>query len=104
VEDSEELRSAFGRLVEEADGLRLVRGYASAEDALAGLVLDNPDVVLMDIQLPGMTGVECVRRLKILAPNIQVVMLTVFEHTDWIFDSLKAGASGYILKRDPAGT
>jgi DNA-binding NarL/FixJ family response regulator len=103
VEDSEELRSAFGRLVEEADGLRLVRGYASAEDALAGLVLDNPDVVLMDIQLPGMTGVECVRRLKILAPNIQVVMLTVFEHTDWIFDSLKAGASGYILKRAPRG-
>ena len=103
MEDSEELRSAFGRLVEEADGLRLVRGYASAEDALAGLVLDNPDVVLMDIQLPGMTGVECVRRLKILAPNIQVVMLTVFEHTDWIFDSLKAGASGYILKRAPRG-
>ncbi|HWE48217.1 MAG TPA: response regulator transcription factor [Bryobacteraceae bacterium] len=103
VEDNGDLRSEFAHLVDGADGLRRVSDYANAEDALANLPADNPDVVLMDIQLPGMTGVECVRRLKVAAPSIQVVMLTVFEHTDWIFDSLKAGASGYVLKRAPRG-
>jgi DNA-binding NarL/FixJ family response regulator len=101
VEDNDELRAEFGRLVEEAPDLRMVSDYGSAEDALARLAQDNPDVVLMDIQLPGMTGVECVRRLKATTSGIQVIMLTVFEHSDWIFDSLKAGASGYILKRAP---
>ena len=99
VEDNFKLRAEFGRLVEEADGLQRVSDYGNAEDALARLPQDHPDVVLMDIQLPGMTGVECVRRLKAVAPKIQVVMLTVFEHSDWIFDSLAAGASGYVLKR-----
>ena len=101
VEDNADLRSEFGRLVDDAAGLTRVSIYGSAEDALDSLPGDNPDVVLMDIQLPGMNGVECVRRLKVAAPAIQVVMLTVFEHTDWIFDSLQAGASGYILKRAP---
>jgi DNA-binding NarL/FixJ family response regulator len=99
VEDNPQLREQFARLVDETEGLQRVSDYGSAEDALARLAHDNPDVVLMDIQLPGMNGVECVRRLKTVAPNIQVVMLTVFEHSDWIFDSLKAGASGYVLKR-----
>jgi DNA-binding NarL/FixJ family response regulator len=101
VEDNEKLRSEFRRLVEAAEGLHLISDYGSGEEALSKLVHENPDVVLMDIHLPVMNGVECVRRLKAAAPKIQVLMLTVFEHSDWIFDSLKAGASGYVLKRAP---
>jgi DNA-binding NarL/FixJ family response regulator len=101
VEDNEKLRSEFRRLVEAAEGMQLISDYGSGEEALSKLVHENPDVVLMDIHLPCMNGVECVRRLKAAAPKIQVLMLTVFEHSDWIFDSLKAGASGYVLKRAP---
>lgn len=99
VEDSDDLRSEFARLVDRAEGLTCVSEYADAETALQSIPEDNPEVVLMDINLPGMTGIECARRLKAVAPAIQIVMLTVFEHSDWIFESLKAGASGYILKR-----
>ena len=99
VEDNEDLRALFGRLIDETDDFQRVGSYGRAEEALAHLAQDNPDVVLMDIQLPGMNGIEAVRRLKAVAPQVQVVMLTVFEHSDWIFDSLKAGATGYVLKR-----
>ncbi len=76
--------------------------YANAEDALKDLPRAKPDVVLMDINLPGMNGVECVRQLKKIAPEIQVMMLTVYEDTENIFNALAAGASGYMLKRTPA--
>lgn len=99
VEDNKDLRSEFARLVDRAEGLSCVSQYADAETALKQITRDNPEVVLMDINLPGMTGIECARRLKAAAPAIQIIMLTVFEHNDWIFDSLKAGATGYILKR-----
>src|SRR5580658_3964695 len=101
VEDNEKLRSEFRRLVEAAEGMQLISDYGSGEEALTKLVHENPDVVLMDIHLPCMNGVECVRRLKAAAPKIQVLMLTAYEHSDWIFDSLKAGAIGYVLKRAP---
>jgi DNA-binding NarL/FixJ family response regulator len=99
VEDNDKLRSEFVSLVKQAADLRFISDYANGENALRHLPKDNPDVVLMDIQLPGMTGIECVRRLKTVAPAIQIVMLTVFEHNDWIFESLRAGAAGYVLKR-----
>ncbi|MGH7968452.1 MAG: response regulator, partial [Limisphaerales bacterium] len=73
--------------------------YATGEDALAHLPQDKPDVVLMDINLGDMDGIECVRRLTVLMPQAQVLMLTVFEDTDKIFRALAAGASGYLLKR-----
>src|SRR5438128_6822861 len=73
--------------------------YPDAESAVEALPRDRPDVVLMDINLPGMNGVECVRRLKQLAPETLVVMLTVYEDTENIFNALAAGASGYLLKR-----
>src|SRR6185369_9564582 len=75
--------------------------YPNAEDALKALPQDKPEVVLMDINLPGMNGVECVRQLKQAAPAIQVMMLTVYEDTENIFNALAAGASGYMLKRTP---
>jgi DNA-binding NarL/FixJ family response regulator len=102
VEDDQELRWAFARLVEKADGFECVAQYSNGADALAGLPADRPDVVLMDINMPCMNGIECVQRLKVIAPDIQIVMLTVFEDSDSIFESLKAGASGYVTKRAPA--
>ncbi len=99
VEDNEQLRGTLARVIGRAEGFRCVSHYASAEAALQGLPKDRPDVVLMDINLPGMNGVECVRQLKPAAPQCQVLMLTVYEDTDNIFNALAAGASGYLLKR-----
>jgi DNA-binding NarL/FixJ family response regulator len=99
VEDNDQLRGTLARVISRAEGFRCVSHYGSAEAALASLLNDAPEVVLMDINLPGMNGVECVRQLKGLAPQIQVVMLTVYEDTDNIFNALAAGASGYLLKR-----
>ncbi len=101
VEDNHQLRGTLARLLDCAEGFRCVSQYANAEDALAGLPKDNPDVVLMDINLPGINGVECVRRLKQIAPGISAVMLTAYEDTENIFNALAAGATGYLLKRAP---
>jgi DNA-binding NarL/FixJ family response regulator len=99
VEDNEKLRGTLARVLNRADGFRCISQYATAEEALQDLPQVKPDVVLMDINLPGMNGVECVRQLKSLLPQTQVVMLTVYEDTDNIFNALAAGASGYLLKR-----
>ena len=99
VEDNDQLRGTLARALNRAEGFRCLSQYANAEAALQGLPNDRPDVVLMDINLPGMNGVECVRRLKQLLPGTQVVMLTVYEDTENIFNALAAGASGYLLKR-----
>jgi DNA-binding NarL/FixJ family response regulator len=99
VEDSEQVRSTLARVISRAEGFQCLSQYGSAEAALAALPAERPNVVLMDINLPGMNGVECVRRLKQLAPEIQAVMLTVYEDTENIFNALAAGASGYLLKR-----
>lgn len=99
VEDNEQLRGTLARVLSRAEGFRCLSQYPDAESALEGVPKDKPEVVLMDINLPGMNGVECVRRLKQTAPQTQVVMLTVYEDTDNIFNALTAGAAGYLLKR-----
>ncbi len=99
VEDNDKLRGTLARVLNRADGFRCVSQYPSAEDALKDLPNVKPEVVLMDINLPGMNGVECVRQLKPLLPQTQVMMLTVYEDTENIFKALAAGASGYMLKR-----
>jgi DNA-binding NarL/FixJ family response regulator len=99
VEDNEKLRGTLARVLNRADGFRCVSQYPSAEDALKDLPQAKPDVVLMDINLPGINGVECVRQLKKDLPEVQIMMLTVYEDTENIFDALTAGASGYLLKR-----
>ena len=101
VEDNEQLRETLSRLLDRSAGFRCLSQYANAEAALEGLPGDKPDVVLMDINLPGMNGVECVRKLKQVAPGTQVMMLTAYEDTENIFNALAAGASGYLLKRTP---
>jgi DNA-binding NarL/FixJ family response regulator len=99
VEDNDKLRATLARLIDRSEGFRCLSQYANAEDALKDLPRVRPDVVLMDINLPGMNGVQCVRQLKALLPEIQVMMLTVYEDTENIFNALAAGASGYMLKR-----
>jgi DNA-binding NarL/FixJ family response regulator len=99
VEDSEQLRSTLARMIGRAEGFQHLGDYGTAEEALEAIPKSPPNVVLMDINLPGMNGVECVRKLKQLVPSTQVVMLTAYEDTENIFNSLAAGASGYLLKR-----
>ena len=101
VEDVEQLRSEFIHLVATAGDMTCVGAFPNAEAALAALPALSADAVLMDVNLPGMNGIECVRRLKSQAPNVHVVMLTAFDDTDSIFESLQAGATGYVLKRAP---
>jgi DNA-binding NarL/FixJ family response regulator len=101
VEDDAVVRSAMARLIDQSEGFACASQHASGEEALAGLPIAKPDVVLMDINLPGISGVECVRRLKDVLPQTQVVMLTVYEDTDLIFAALAAGATGYLLKQTP---
>jgi len=98
VEDDPRLRDVFAALVAGA-GMVCVAPCASAEDALDVLMRDTPDVVLMDLNLPGMSGTECTRLLKASRPEVQVVMLTSFDDTESIAASLAAGATGYVLKR-----
>jgi DNA-binding NarL/FixJ family response regulator len=99
VDDEVDLRENIAGYVDSAKGFRCLGVHGSAEDALVNLPKEKPDVVLMDINLGGMSGIECVRRLKPLMPATQVVMLTVFDDTEKIFSALAAGASGYLLKR-----
>ena len=99
VEDNDKLRGTLARVLDRSEGFRCVSQYANAEDAVAGVPQIRPDVVLMDINLPGMNGVQCVQQLKKLMPQIQIIMLTVYEDTENIFSALQAGANGYLLKR-----
>jgi len=99
VDDETELRESIKTFLDGSSGFRCVSSYSNAPAALAGLPEDKPDVVLMDVNMVGMDGIECVERLKASTPDIQIVMLTVYEDTDKIFKALSAGASGYLLKR-----
>src|SRR5256714_5199243 len=99
VEDNEQLRSTLARVLNRSEGFRCLSSYGNAEDALKDLPRVKPEVVLMDINLPGINGVECVRQLKQLVPALQFIMLTVYEDTENIFSALAAGATGYLLKR-----
>ena len=99
VDDDDGIRSSLVSLIRRAPTLKFMGDYADAETALKELPRKEPDVVLMDINLPGMNGVECVRQLKSALPKLQVLMLTVYEDSDSLFKSFRAGASGYLLKR-----
>ena|ERR1039457_6618679 len=99
VEDDDEIRSDLVRRIGRNPAFTVLKSYADAESALAELPSLNPGVVLMDINLPGMDGVECVRQLKVKMRGVQFMMLTVYEDGDRLFKSLMAGASGYLLKR-----
>jgi DNA-binding NarL/FixJ family response regulator len=99
VEDDARTCEGFAHLVDSSGDCRCVSQHGSAEQAIDELPKITPEVVLMDINLPGMNGVAAVQRLKELLPRTQFVMLTVYEDSDLIFSALKAGATGYLLKR-----
>ena len=101
VDDDAPARGILTDWVRGAEGFKCVGVHENAEVALAALPGEKPSVVLMDINMPGMSGIECVRRLKPQMPDTQFVMLTVYEDPDHIFKALSSGASGYMLKRTP---
>src|SRR3984957_1594374 len=99
VDDEKKLCKSIATFLNASPGFRCVSMYGRAEAALQHLPADQPDVVLMDINMTGMDGIECVRHLKASAPQLQILMLTVYEDTEQIFKALAAGATGYLLKR-----
>jgi DNA-binding NarL/FixJ family response regulator len=101
VEDDPQARKILAGWVNRATGFRLAGEWGDAESALRGLPPKKPDVVLMDINLPGISGVEAVKRLKAELPTTQFVMVTVYEDADHIYSALAAGATGYLLKQTP---
>ncbi len=102
VEDNYDMRESVAQALNESPGIRCIGTYATAEAAVHDLPFQKPDVALVDIHLPGMNGIECVAKLKAQLPQLQILMLTRYEQSDMIFDSIRAGASGYLLKRTPA--
>jgi DNA-binding NarL/FixJ family response regulator len=101
VEDDDGIRESLAAFLGRARGLRLCGAYADAESALRGFASGVPAVIIMDINLPGQSGIEATRALKRAYPAARIVMLTVYEDGKALFDSLKAGACGYLLKRTP---
>lgn len=99
VEDDQVTRESLAELLSLATDLQVLAAYSDAESALAAVPSQAPDVLLVDINLPGKSGIECVATLKAQLPGMQAIMLTTYDNSDAIFDSLRAGASGYLLKR-----
>jgi DNA-binding NarL/FixJ family response regulator len=101
VEDDSRIREGLLGILDGVAGFQCVKTYNTGEDAVEKIPRHRPDVVLMDIQLPGMSGIECVARLKKKLPDLPIVMLTVFDDSDKVFKALEAGACGYLVKRTP---
>jgi DNA-binding NarL/FixJ family response regulator len=99
VEDNATIRESLAEFAQADPECRCVCACATAEDALRLIPKHQPDIVLMDIQLPNQSGIECTAQIKLLLPSVQIVMVTVYEDTDRIFQALRAGACGYLLKR-----
>ncbi|MDB6028835.1 MAG: DNA-binding response regulator [Verrucomicrobiales bacterium] len=101
VEDNSALRTTFASYVQESPGFQCIGAFETAEQALKGIPPLKPNVVLMDINLPGMSGIECVDLLKKGDPSLQIIMLTVYEDSEQVFQALAAGACGYLVKNTP---
>ena len=101
VEDNETVRQTLSELINATPAFRCVCACGTAKEALSEVTRLRPEVVLMDIHLPGESGITCTARLKARLPDLQVIILTVYKDTELIFRALKAGASGYLLKRAP---
>lgn len=101
VEDDRGLREQLVQILKTAPDMLCVGAFASAESALPQIAEKKPDVVLMDIRLPGMSGIDCVAEIKKIAPTMQIIMVTIYEDSERIFCALKAGASGYLVKSSP---
>jgi DNA-binding NarL/FixJ family response regulator len=102
VEDQEDIRQGMQKIFSNTDGFVCRSVFENAEDAVLRLPLDQPDVVIMDINLPGMTGIEAIRQLKSAGSPMQFMMFTIYENSEHVLNALAAGASGYLLKNTPA--
>lgn len=102
VEDLPEIRETLINKINLMEDLVCISNYSNAEDAIIGLVKDQPEIVLMDIGLPYGNGIDCMLRVKLKCPDISFLMFTVFDNDEKVFNALKAGANGYVLKRDGA--
>lgn len=98
VEDDQEIRNSFNLIVNSSQRFLVVGTYSNCEDAIAALGKDRPEIVLMDIELPGMNGIKGTQVIRDKSPNTEIIMVTVYEDSDLVFEALKAGASGYITK------
>ena len=101
VEDNDSIRDSLALILDGSPGLKCCGAWPSAEEALANLPRQAANVALMDINLPGLSGIECVRQLKAALPTLQFIMLTIEDDSRKVFESLKAGASGYLIKNLP---
>jgi DNA-binding NarL/FixJ family response regulator len=101
VEDVEEIRESLALLINGSPGFQCISAYGRGKEAIRGIEKDQPDVVLMDINLPDVSGIDCVRELKSRNPKLAILMLTMYEDNEQVFNALAAGASGYLLKRIP---
>jgi len=99
VEDDADYRGMLETHLNQSLDIRCVSTYGDPREALRQLPLEKPDVVLMDLQLPGMNGIECIAALRVVSPGLQAIMLTVFEQDEQVFQALAAGACGYLVKR-----
>jgi two-component system, NarL family, response regulator LiaR len=104
VEDRKDIRESLKILVSEPADCACIADFSNGEDALKQIPELQPDVVLMDIDLPGMNGIDCIRQLKPLCPGVQFMICTVYDEDEKIFDALAAGANSYILKRSDSDT
>ena len=98
VEDIDDVRNGLAGIIRMSEGFIVLNSFASAEEALPALISSPPDIVIMDINLPGMNGIDCIRQARIKNPQIQFMMFTIYENSDTVFDALEAGATGYLLK------
>lgn len=98
VEDDQEIRESFTLIVNSSQRFIVVHAYGNCEDAVAALNRDKPEIVLMDIELPGMNGIKGTQLIRDKSPSTEIIMVTVYEDSDLVFEALKAGASGYITK------
>ncbi len=103
VEDDQNLRAQLVKLIDTTSDMQCVGAFPSAEAALFQVAKQNPDIILMDIKLPGMSGIECLTIVKKNLTNVQVIMVTIYEDNGLIFEALKAGANGYLIKSSPPG-
>jgi DNA-binding NarL/FixJ family response regulator len=101
VEDDRGLREQLVQILENAPDIKCIGAFTSGEEALPQILKKEPDVVLMDIKLPGMSGIQCVAEIKKVDPDMQILMVTVYEDSERIFRALKAGANGYLVKSSP---
>jgi len=101
VEDDNEIREGLRILIDGTDGYSCINTYSECTSMLKNIEKNNPDILLMDIGLPGMNGIDGIKKVKVILPEITILVLTIYEENELVFDALCAGASGYLIKKTP---